>query len=739
MSAKRNVDWSPAVDRAQAHRESLQSVSKAAGDFAQKLRQIAQDGASLGHALAAVSGDELSRVCGSTIVAFSMALDAAAASVESSLGHGVAKMVRFDFELLRVFADVAADEASAAAAGGGGGIGGGGSGGGSGSGSGSVATLGSGGVEASESVAIANVLSACGEIEAKRTSVYARLLLSAMYALQKSSQSGIKLFSNLDLPRWDANVVAVERARPDLLSATAGELAVRLGATKKPKRMTVLLRGGHLLWCKAESSGAATVPPVSVSLALATVKEDTEHADAFSLWTPDLKAPVVFVADSPAERETWLATIRQHIADALAGQKLDVVVKDSVAEARESLHGYRNSFDERTVRDSPLRKVTGESLDSQDSDSTPTGSAALSRRHDNDTMQRLTEQLCLADGNDRCVDCGSQRPVWVSLNLGALMCIECCGVHRQLGSHISKVRSLALDRWDVESIVYLSHVGNALANRAALARHPPDAHVARRLTPTSSREERSVAIRAKYAPPSAPPSADELEQLCQLVWASRPKRDMLELLALLARNVDVNQPCPGASLLAGMRPLAIAASVNSTIYVELLLNWGAVIDDSAIDAAAVRHCKLSASLLWRRAGTDAVRLARPALLRSEAPLLMALSGTDALSFQAALASDAAQLVSCLGHVGDAPLTQHAAFLDACLRRALRIVGALDVPLDSGGGAAGPLENELAALLRALQSAASLPMSLGDTLEVCTCAFQIADFSHRVQHHAGKKQ
>jgi hypothetical protein len=729
------------VDRAQAHRESLQSVSKAASEFAQKLRQIAQDGASLGHSLAAVSGDELSRVCGSTIVAFSMALDAAAASVESSLGHGVAKMVRFDFELLRVFADIAADESSATAGGSGGGSGG--TGGGTG-GTGSGATLGSGGGDASESGAIANVLSACGEIEAKRTSVYARLLLSAMYALQKSSQSASKLFSNLDLPRWDANVVAVERARPDLLSATAGELAVRLGPTKKPKRMTVLLRAGHLLWCKAEAGGAAATPPVSVSLALATVKEDTEHADAFSLWTPDLKAPVVFVADSPAEREAWLANIRQHIADALAGQKLDVVVKDSVAEARDSLHGYRNSFDERTVRDSPLRKVTGESLDSQDSDSTTTGSAALSRRHDNETMQRLTEQLYHADGNDRCVDCGSQRPVWVSLNLGALMCIECCGVHRQLGSHISKVRSLALDRWDVEAIVFLSHVGNALANRAALARHPasaaPDAHGARRLTPTSSREERSVAIRAKYATPSAPASADELEQLCHLVWASRPKRDMLELLTLLAHNVDVNQPCPGTSLLAGMRPLAIAASVNSTIYVELLLNWGAVIDDSAIEAAAVRHCKLSASLLWRRAGTDAVRLARPALLRSEAPLLMALSGTDALSFQAALASDAAQLASCLGHVGDAPLTHHAGFIDACLRRALRIVGALDVPLDSSVGAAGPLENELAALLRALQSAASLPMSLGDTLEVCTCAFQIADFSHRVQQHpAGKKQ
>lgn len=38
-------------------------------------------------------------------------------------------------------------------------------------------------------------------------------------------------------------------------------------------------------------------------------------------------------------------------------------------------------------------------------------------------------------------------PDWASLNIGVLMCIECSGIHRNLGSHISKVRSLALDEW----------------------------------------------------------------------------------------------------------------------------------------------------------------------------------------------------------------------------------------------------------------------------------------------------
>ena len=42
-------------------------------------------------------------------------------------------------------------------------------------------------------------------------------------------------------------------------------------------------------------------------------------------------------------------------------------------------------------------------------------------------------------------DCGASSPDWASLNLGVLLCIECAGVHRQLGVHMSKVRSCTLD------------------------------------------------------------------------------------------------------------------------------------------------------------------------------------------------------------------------------------------------------------------------------------------------------
>ncbi|XP_067404749.1 arf-GAP with GTPase, ANK repeat and PH domain-containing protein 1 isoform X6 [Emydura macquarii macquarii] len=67
-------------------------------------------------------------------------------------------------------------------------------------------------------------------------------------------------------------------------------------------------------------------------------------------------------------------------------------------------------------------------------------------------------------GNSHCVDCKAQDPDWASLNLGALMCIECSGIHRNLGTHLSRVRSLDLDDWPIELIKVMSSIGNELAN-----------------------------------------------------------------------------------------------------------------------------------------------------------------------------------------------------------------------------------------------------------------------------------
>lgn len=51
-------------------------------------------------------------------------------------------------------------------------------------------------------------------------------------------------------------------------------------------------------------------------------------------------------------------------------------------------------------------------------------------------------------GNNKCADCDTENPTWASINLGIMLCIECSGIHRSLGVHISKVRSVTLDDWE---------------------------------------------------------------------------------------------------------------------------------------------------------------------------------------------------------------------------------------------------------------------------------------------------
>jgi Arf-GAP/coiled-coil/ANK repeat/PH domain-containing protein len=74
-----------------------------------------------------------------------------------------------------------------------------------------------------------------------------------------------------------------------------------------------------------------------------------------------------------------------------------------------------------------------------------------------------TERISLIKAkNSYCADCGAENPEWVSLNLNILICIECSGIHRSLGTHISKVRSLTLDALYDHNIDLLDSLGNEI-------------------------------------------------------------------------------------------------------------------------------------------------------------------------------------------------------------------------------------------------------------------------------------
>lgn len=63
-------------------------------------------------------------------------------------------------------------------------------------------------------------------------------------------------------------------------------------------------------------------------------------------------------------------------------------------------------------------------------------------------------------GNDKCAECGLKQPQWASVSFGTVFCLECSGIHRSLGVHISFVRSIAMDSWTPKQLSIMKSGGN---------------------------------------------------------------------------------------------------------------------------------------------------------------------------------------------------------------------------------------------------------------------------------------
>ncbi|GAA5882123.1 hypothetical protein JCM3774_005448 [Rhodotorula dairenensis] len=95
-----------------------------------------------------------------------------------------------------------------------------------------------------------------------------------------------------------------------------------------------------------------------------------------------------------------------------------------------------------------------------------------------DRYQRQILALVKEPGNDQCADCRARNPRWASWDQGVFLCVQCASMHRKLGTHISKVKSLTLDTWTREQVETMRQLGNVRVNSLLNPdeqRHPPPA------------------------------------------------------------------------------------------------------------------------------------------------------------------------------------------------------------------------------------------------------------------------
>jgi Arf-GAP/SH3 domain/ANK repeat/PH domain-containing protein len=278
-----------------------------------------------------------------------------------------------------------------------------------------------------------------------------------------------------------------------------------------------------------------------IDLRVASVREarNAERRFCFEIITPQFTR--VYQAQSEEDLRNWISTINNALQNTIEGKDeaqprgssgsinrdLASVLTGKSASTSHRSGGYSGNKQSMsrhaTVGDRPINKSAIEG---------------------NESSQRLLMQIRGVDpGNKLCADCGSENKVdWVSINLGIIICIECSGIHRSLGTHISKVRSLTLDAnaFTVDVIEILLTIGNRKSNLIWEAR----LDLSTKPSPQASREQRLRFITAKYVdrsyvqPLSATlshyPTADET------LLASIKKNDVENVLYALALRGNPN-------------------------------------------------------------------------------------------------------------------------------------------------------------------------------------------------------
>jgi len=361
-----------------------------------------------------------------------------------------------------------------------------------------------------------------------------------------------------------------------------GQVSKQLPATGW-KRLWFKLENGQLVYYRqakgnskaTHSAGLGTPGGVTervINLLICTVQpRERETGKRFCFDVVSPYRTYTLQAESEAERTAWVDDLRAAVLYSiycLDSPSHRAVAGLSGAEAAGASSG-----------NSPQRRVLGQSSLSQ------------------------TVWAARAD-TSACADCGdaSSRPTWAVLPYGVLCCISCSGIHRSLGTHISKVKSIVLDTWTPEMAALLSALGGS--NQLLLSAAPAGAAPG----PAAERAERERWIRSKYearAYMAHRPAVGQAE-LVEAAAADEP----LRLLELLLASGGADGLATGGD--GALAPIHAAAAADSPFCCELLLLHSASLELRTVAgrtplhvAAATGAARCVALLLRRGADADA--------------------------------------------------------------------------------------------------------------------------------------
>ena len=312
------------------------------------------------------------------------------------------------------------------------------------------------------------------------------------------------------------------------------------------------------------------IDPMDLRMASVREARNSERRFCFEIITPHFTR--VYQAPAEEDMKSWIAAINNALQSAFENRShiphSPSPAPPSGSRAKDIaavLTGKSSSFSGHRQISNPNRQAAEKVMSRH---STVGGSHRPDTATDAAESSLLLHRVRAADeGNKMCADCRSESKVdWCSINLGVLLCIECSGIHRSLGTHISKVRSLTLDTtaFTPDLIEILLLIGNRVSNMVWEATLDPSL----RPSPYSSREQRLTFIHAKYAerafvaPAPAPPDDHLLTSI--------KRNDVPAVLHALARGAspdahDRSRHTPAIFLaLAAADPAAPSPSLRTS-------------------------------------------------------------------------------------------------------------------------------------------------------------------------------